>query len=411
MSAADGAYLLDHALIDGEAVEEVRIEVADGRISTMVLGPGPADPRTGSPVRVPGLTLPAAANAHSHAFHRLLRGHTQRDRGTFWSWREQMYAAAAELTPDSYRALAVQVYREMVAAGFGAVAEFHYLHHQADGTPYADPNEMGRALLDAADEAGIRIRLLDTCYLAAGIGRAPEGVQQRFSDGTAERWAERVEAFGDDRVAAAVHSVRAVPAEELEVIARWAAGRPLHVHLSEQPAENEECRAAYGCTPTELLADHGVLGPDTTVVHATHLADGDLALLGEAGCYACFCPTTERDLADGIGPSRELHEAGVRLTLGSDSQAVIDPFEEMRAVELDERLRTRRRGSWSAAELVRAATADGHASLGFSDGGRLAIGQRADLIVVDLDGWRTRGTGATAETVVFAASAADVRWL
>jgi len=351
------------------------------------------------------------ANCHSHAFHRALRGHTQTERGSFWTWREQMYRLAEELTPDSYQALATEVYREMRAAGITAVGEFHYLHHQANGRPYDDPNEMGRALLAAADDAGIRIRLLDTCYLAAGFGQDVEGVQRRFSDGDADRWAERVEAFGDDRVGAAIHSVRAVPRDQLKTVAAWAAAGavPLHVHLSEQVAENDACEAVHGLTPTQLLAEEGVLGPLTTAVHATHLTETDVRLLGESGTFACFCPTTERDLADGIGPSRFLHDAGSRLTLGSDSHAVIDLFEEMRAVEMHERLATQQRGHWSAVELLAAATYDGHASLGFPDAGRVAEGQRADLVTVDLDSWRTRGAGATPETLVFAATAADVR--
>ena len=153
--------------------------------------------------------------------------------------------------------------------------------------------------------------------------------------------------------------------------------------------------------------EEGVLGETTTLVHATHLTESDTRLIGEAGAFVCFCPTTERDLADGIGPSRALHEAGARLTLGSDSHAVIDLFEEMRGVEMHERLRTQQRGHWSAAELLDAATVTGHASLGFSDAGRIAVGQRADLRVLDLDSWRLRGAGATAEAVVFAATGAD----
>jgi formiminoglutamate deiminase len=372
----------EYALVGGEVLADVEIAVADGRIAEVRAGAGQPEVR--------GLTMPAMANCHSHAFHRALRARTQTERGTFWTWREQMYATAAELTPDTYFALARDVYAEMVATGIGAVGEFHYLHHQADGTPYDDPNEMGKALLAAADEAGIRIRLLDTCYLAAGIGREPEGVQRRFSDGDADRWAERVAAFDDPRVAVAIHSVRAVPREQLATVAKAAAGRPLHVHLSEQVAENQQCLDAYGLTPTQLLAEADALGPMTSAVHATHLTDTDVRLLGESRTRVCFCPTTERDLADGIGPARRLHEAGAVLTLGSDSHAVIDLFEEMRAVEMHERLASQERGHWSAAELLEA-------------------GRRADLVTVDLDTWRTRGTGASAETLVFAATGADVR--
>ncbi len=230
----------------------------------------------------------------------------------------------------------------------------------------------------------------------------------RYSDGDAHAWAERVAAFDDPRVGAAIHSVRAVPREQLKVIVEAAQGRPLHVHLSEQVAENEACVAAYGMTPTQLLAEAGALGPLTTAVHATHLTDDDIQLLGGSRTNVCFCPTTERDLADGIGPARRLHDAGATLTLGSDSHAVIDLIEEMRAVEMHERLASQQRGHWSAFELLAAATYAGHRSLGFDDAGRIAPGQRADLVTVDLDSIRTRGGGPTAETAVFAASAADV---
>jgi formiminoglutamate deiminase len=337
-----------------------------------------------------------------------------------------MYAVAGRLDPDSYFRLAVPVFREMVAAGFTSVGEFHYLHHQPDGTPYDDPNAMGHALLAAAQEAGIRIALLDACYLSAGFGKEVEGVQRRFSDGTADAWAERVGALvvpdagragpGARRagpgavLGAAIHSVRAVPADQLAPIVELAGSRsaPLHVHLSEQVAENTDCLAAYGVTPSRLLHDHGALGPHTTAVHATHLTDADVALLGGEATYTCFCPTTERDLGDGIGPSRALRRAGARLTLGSDSHAVVDPFEEMRAVELDERLASQERGHWTAAELLAAATTTGQASLGFADAGQIAVGQRADLVTLDTTSPRTAGTGADQQTAVFAASSEDV---
>ncbi len=418
------AYLLEHALLPDGVASGVRLEVVDGVITGVLDGlsshsTGVATDveslitrtsgESAAPIHLPGLTIPGLANCHSHAFHRALRGRTQAERGTFWTWREQMYAVAADLTPDSYFELARETYAEMRAVGITAVGEFHYLHHQPDGTPYADPNEMGRALLAAADDAGLRIRLLDACYLAAGFGRPPEGVQRRYSDGDAHAWAERVASLDDERVGVAIHSVRAVPPDQLAAVVEAAAGRPLHVHLSEQVAENDACLAATGRTPTQLLADAGALGPLTTAVHATHLTDDDVRLLGESGTRVCFCPTTERDLADGVGPSRRLHDAGAVLTLGSDSHAVIDPFEEMRAVELDERLVSQQRGHWAATELLAAATVDGHASLGFDDAGAIAVGRRADLVTVDLGTVRTRGCGATPETLVFAAGGADVR--
>jgi formiminoglutamate deiminase len=401
-------YLLEHAWVDGRVQDTVRVEVEHGRITAVE----PHSDRTGPLLR--GLTLPGFANTHSHAFHRALRGRTQTDRGTFWTWREQMYAVAGRLTPDTYYELAKATYAEMVAAGYTSVGEFHYLHHQPGGRPYEDPNAMGHALFAAAHEVGIRITLLDTLYLSSGFGAAPQGVQRRFSDGSAEAWHDRVAALtpppgADARVGVAAHSMRAVPAEALKAFAPYVEnGSPVHVHLSEQVKENADCMAAHGVTPTRLLADHGFLGPMTSAVHATHLTDEDIRLLGEAGAFASFCPTTERDLGDGIGPARALQEAGSTLTLGSDSHAVIDAFEEMRAVEMDERLATQARGHWTAAELLLAGTADGHRSLGFADAGSIAVGQRADLVTIDLASPRTAGTGGDEHTAVFAAGGADV---
>jgi formiminoglutamate deiminase len=203
------------------------------------------------------------------------------------------------------------------------------------------------------------------------------------------------------RIGAAIHSVRAVPAH---LLGELAGRRPLHVHLSEQPAENEQCRAVHGCTPTELLDRHGILGPDTTAVHATHLTDQDVKALGRSGTGICMCPTTERDLADGIGRARDLADAGSPISLGSDSHAVIDPFEEARALEMDERLATRRRGRFSVAELVAAAA--NHASIGWEDAGTIAVGGRADLVCVRLDSVRT--AGAEPEGAILAATASDV---
>jgi formiminoglutamate deiminase len=401
------AYLLERAWVDDRFRDDVLVEVADGRFTSVTPD---ADPPRAIPVR--GLVVPGLANTHSHAFHRALRGRTQRERGTFWTWRDQMYAVAARLDPDTYLALARATYREMAAAGITCVGEFHYLHHQPDGTPYADPNEMGLALVEAARQAGLRITLLDTIYLSSGFGAAPEGAQVRYSDGSVEAWGDRVDAVAGGPhavVGTAVHSVRAVPSADLDAVADRLGGRPFHVHLSEQVAENDGCLQAYGVTPARLLDDHGLLGPATSLVHATHLTDDDIELIGEAGAYASFCPTTERDLGDGIGPSRRLHDAGARLTLGSDSHAVIDLFEEMRAVELDERLATRQRGHWTAAELLAAATTDGHASLGWDDAGAIAVGRRADLVALDPASARTAGTGRDENTVVFAAAAEDVR--
>jgi formiminoglutamate deiminase len=399
----------------GRVSAGVVVEVADGRV--IAARPGAVAPPRAQ--HLAGLVLPGMANCHSHAFHRALRGRTHGGRGSFWTWREAMYEVAANLDPDRYHAVARGVFAEMALAGFTSVGEFHYLHRQPDGSPYDDPNEIAHALIAAAREAGLRIALLDACYLDGGFARELDPVQRRFSDGDAESWAARVEelcgsyAHADDVVVgAAIHSVRAVPRTQVPTVADWAARHdaPLHAHVSEQPAENEACLAAHGLTPTELLADAGALGPRSTAVHATHLSDHDTTTLGATNSHVCLCPTTERDLADGVGPADRLLAAGATLTLGSDSHAVVDPFEEARAVELDRRLVTGERGNVPTSALLHALTHDGHGSLGFKGAGELRPGARADLVAVDLASVRTAGATFehAAETVLFAATAADV---
>ncbi|MFC8595730.1 formimidoylglutamate deiminase [Streptomyces atroolivaceus] len=407
-------YWMSHAWLGTHVEPGVLLDVAGGRIAGVRTGIDTPPPGA-TPLH--GLTVPGLANTHSHAFHRALRSTVQVGSGTFWTWRELMYRTASRLTPDTYYDLARATYAEMALAGITAVGEFHYLHHAPGGTPYDDPNAMGEALIAAAAEAGIRITLLDTAYLAAGFGEKPSRHQLRFSDTTADAWAERASLLkGDDDlvvIGAAIHSVRAVPAGQLATVARWAQERavPLHVHLSEQTAENDACLAAHGRTPARLLADHGVLGPHTTGIHNTHLTAEDIELLGTSRTGTCMCPTTERDLADGIGPAAALQGAGSPLSLGSDSHAVIDLFEEARAMELNERLRTHVRGHWTAAALLRAASAEGHAALGRPDAGVLEPGAPADLATVALDSVRTAGPlpRLAAEAAVFAATAADVR--
>ena len=391
--------------------ERVLIEAEGERIAAVTEG---VDPPPGA-ARLDGITVPGLANGHSHAFHRALRGRTHRQGGDFWSWRELMYQVAGVLDPDRYLELATAVYAEMALAGICAVGEFHYLHHDPAGRPYADPNAMGEALAEAAGRAGVRLTLIDTCYLRAGLdGRPLAGAQVRFGDGDAGAWAERAGAFRERpgvRVAAGIHSVRAVDEAAMATVATWAADRaaPLHLHLSEQPAENQACLAATGRTPAALASSAGVLGPRTTAVHATHLTDEDVALLGASRTAVCLCPTTERDLADGVGPARALAAAGSPLCLGTDSNAVVDLFEEARAVELDERLVTGRRGHHAPAALLAAATEGGMAALGW-DAGRLAPGRLADLVTIGLDSVRLAGTrpAEVVDQVVFAATAADV---
>ncbi|ALG13546.1 formimidoylglutamate deiminase [Kibdelosporangium phytohabitans] len=390
-------YWCEHAWLDSSGVRSsVLVDVADGKITAVV----PDSPCPPDAHRLPGLVLPGFANAHSHAFHRALRGRTHADGGTFWTWRTGMYALAGKLDPGSYRKLATAVYAEMALAGVTCVGEFHYVHHAPGGAPYADPNAMAEALRQAASDAGIRVTLLDTCYLAGGIDQPLAEEQLRFSDGSVDAWASRVSSLRSDSVllaGAAIHSARAVPRAALpSLVSAWPSG-PLHVHLSEQPAENEACLAAYGLTPTELLAEAGALSPRTTAVHATHLSTKDISLLGSSGTGACFCPTTEADLADGIGPARELVDAGSPLSLGSDQHAVIDPLLEARAVEHGERLRTGRRGRFTPEELYTAMTA--HTSLGWPAG-------YADLVAISLDTPRT--AGCLPSQAMLVATASDV---
>ena len=407
-------YWCELAWLGAERAEPgLVIEVRGERIAALTRGVGTPP---GDAERLDGLTIPGLANAHSHAFQRVLRGRTHSGQGSFWTWRDQMYARAAVIDPDGYLALARATFAEMALAGITLVGEFHYLHRGPGGAPYLDANAMGDAVIEAAAQAGIRITLLDTCYLHGGIGRQPDDVQRRFADRDADAWARRVSSLDGGphaRVGAAIHSVRAVDPHSARTVVEWAAEgvRPLHAHVSEQPAENEEAFAAYGATPTQLLSEAGALSERFTAVHAIHVSDGDVALLGGAHACCCLCPTTERDLADGIGPARRLREAGASLALGSDSHAVIDPLEEARAVELDERLASGLRGIHRAPDLLRAATAGGYRSLGWPEAGRIEEGALADLATIALDGVRLAGTPQrhVIEAAVFAGSAADVR--
>ncbi|KAD3515313.1 amidohydrolase family protein [Arthrobacter yangruifuii] len=386
-----------------------------------------------------GVVFPAAANAHSHAFHRVLRGRTH-TAGDFWGWREQMYAAAGSLTPELYEQLATAVFAEMVVSGYTSVAEFHYVHHAPDGSPYPE-HRMETALARAAVAAGIRLTLLDACYLAGGFGAGSSGIggsgsagsgtkgsgtsrsgvpleprQQRFGDADADAWLDRfaslqaavAASFDPEQVSlgAALHSVRAVPEAALARIAeRLPAGIPLHIHLSEQPQENTDCLAATGLTPAGLLHRHGLLSRRLSAVHATHLTDADLALLGEAGATAVFCPTTEADLADGLGRAAGLRNAGVALALGSDQHAVVDPWQEMRALEYGERLRTGKRGTFTPAELHFAASDAGAAAQGRTAPG-LEPGKTCDLMAVNPHSVRTAGSDPG--QLALTATAADV---
>ncbi|WP_045074884.1 formimidoylglutamate deiminase [Psychromicrobium lacuslunae] len=365
--------------------------------------------------------FPAAVNAHSHAFHRVLRGRTHAKTGDFWTWRQQMYAAAKVLSPELYEQLATAVYAEMVTAGYSAVGEFHYLHHQPDGSPYPH-HDMEFALARAAQNAGIRLTLLDTCYLDGGfdLGAAaasapvgaripPNSVQRRFSDGDAKSWLKRLDSlraavaqeFDPEyvQIGAAVHSVRAVAPEQLRIIgAELDRQLPLHVHLSEQPQENADCLAATGLTPTALLAEADLLSPRLSAVHATHLTEQDIAMLGSAEATVVMCPTTEADLADGIGPALELMQAGVRLAIGSDQHAVVDPWLEIRALEYGERLRSGVRGRFTSLQLLEIA----------HHGGLRSLGRSEDNDIQQISGDSVRTVGSRSAQLAMSATAQDV---
>ena len=390
----------ERAWLGGDDVEQgVVLEIEGASVSSVTTGVSgcPSDA-----ARRGGVTLPGFVNAHSHVFHRALRGRTQRGAGTFWTWRAQMYDLASRVDPDSLHALARATYAEMALAGITTVTEFHYLHHGTGGRPYADPNAMGHAVVAAAEDVGLRLLLVDACYLQGGIERPLEGVQLRFGDGTADAWAERVDAIdlrGQARLGAAIHSVRAVAPDAMNQVVAWAGSHvaPLHAHVSEQPAENAACFDAYGMSPTQLLHDARALGDRFTAVHAIHVSDDDIGLL--RGSTVCVCPTTERDLADGIAPSGLLRDGGVNLAVGSDSNAVVDLLEEARAIELDTRLASGERGTHSAVELLRTATG----------GAAIAAGAPADLVTIGTDSVRLAGAPADlVGAIVFAGSAADV---
>jgi formiminoglutamate deiminase len=417
-------------VLPGGVQQNVVIDLGDdGTLEGLAAG------RADAPVDLRlGTVVPALANTHSHAFHRLLRGRTNTGGGDFWHWRTRMYAVASLLDPELMFEVAALVYAEMVAAGYASVGEFHYLHHTEAGRPYP-AHDMELALAAAAEQAGIRLTLLDTLYLHGGFGQPLRPDQRRFGDGSVARWLARWydlrtalhHAHPATTLGAAVHSVRAVSADEIaEAVQGLPHDVPLHAHLSEQPAENDDCRAATGLSPAALLRRAGALSPRTTVVHATHLTDDDVGVLGAAGVFVAMCPTTEGDLGDGLGRARALADAGASITIGSDQNITIDPYEELRLVERGARLASGRRGVFTPGELWTMGTADGHRALGqpapctlgqpasctlgqpaSAAADQLAIGSALDI--VELDDASARTLGCRPEELVMTASASDVR--
>lgn len=388
----------------------VEVDPASGRIARVHEDFDPARPGPGpAPVRLPGkAVLPGFVNAHSHAFQRLIRGRTQRppanggEDADFWTWREAMYGVAEALTPEDVYHVSRFCFLEMMRTGVTAVGEFHYLHHQPDGAPYPDPNELALNVLAAAGSVGLRIVLLNVCYAAGGIDQGLGRRQRRFGAPSLDEYLDRtaaLEAAVSGRPGATVgvapHSLRAVPRDWLPALRSWARerGMPFHLHLSEQPAEVEAVEAAYGARPVEVLGEDGLLDEALTAVHATHLSDREVALLGAAGANVCACPTTERDLGDGFLRGLDLLEAGAHISLGTDSHTNLDFLEEMRLIEYHERLLRLRRAVITvergdrrlvAPPLLRMATVSGARALAL-DAGRIEAGALADLVAVDLD--------------------------
>ncbi len=323
------------------------------------------------------LVLPGMATAHSHAFQRALRGRTQRREnspGSFWSWRDLMYTLAAQLDPDDMYHIAYFAFAELTMSGVTAVGEFHYIHHTPDGTPYADRLTMSDAVIHAAHDAGIRLTLLRTAYFQDGPGDTPTPVQRRFCDASVDQVLRDVEALAQRYVAyplvhvgLAAHSLRAVARPQLGALAAYARRHalPFHMHVAEQPREVDICLDTYGVRPGVLLADDGILDKRFVAVHATHLTPEEMSMLGATQAFVCLCRTTERDLGDGLPDTAALVRAGAKLCVGVDSYTSSDAFDELRAVEYDERSRTlTRHAAVDAPMLLAAVTRQGYAALG-----------------------------------------------
>lgn len=335
------------------------------------------------------LLLDALSTAHSHAFQRGMRGAAQRRAGAgtredFWSWRGAMYRAALALTPESIEAVSRIAFRDLHRAGVRTVGEFHYVHHQPDGTPYAERTILADAVVRAAKAEGLRVSLLRVAYHRAGPGREAEPGQKRFCDPDVEHVLRDVETlrakYKDDpdvRVGVAPHSVRAVPPEWIRELAAYATKEklPFHMHVAEQPREIEECISETGKRPLELIADMGGLSERFVAVHATHLADNEAKLLGGARAFACLCPTTEADLGDGLPNLEALRASGARLCTGIDSHIITDPIADLRALETLERLRTQKRVTFDpkprtpAEQLWEEGSRSGALACGFDDAG------------------------------------------
>jgi formimidoylglutamate deiminase len=352
--------------------------------------------------------LPGLVNAHSHAFQRVIRGRTEHrshhTTDSFWTWREQMYAAANRLGPEEIYNAARLAFLEMALTGITAVGEFHYIHHAPDGSTYDDPNLLAREVIRAAHDVGIRIALLRVAYARSGFGLEANPQQIRFIEQSPDTYIKHLEQLLDapelksDMAWAGVapHSVRAVPLDYLKTIVAFANEHslPVHMHVAEQPAEVRACIEEYGRSPVALLDTEGLLSKRFTAVHAIHVTPKAIASMGNAGAIVCACPTTERNLGDGVVPVDGYFDADVRVSLGTDSQVQIDLLEDARELEYHLRLQKTARNvlapvdddssSALARRLFECATINGAESIGF-DGGKLEPGAPADFFTVDLD--------------------------
>ena len=387
------AWLPDLVYVDGR-FQSGRAVVCDssGRIVELTDNPTNAT-RLGGRAMLPGMV-----NAHSHAFQRMIRGRTehrsQHSTDSFWTWREQMYSAANTIEPEDLYTVSRLAFREMALTGITAVGEFHYIHHSRDGSPYSDPNLLEREVIRAARDVGIRIALLRVAYARAGYQTDPNPQQVRFIEDTPDIYLKNLEQLldvNDDMawIGVAPHSVRAVPLDYLKTIVAFANERalPVHMHVAEQPAEVSACNAEYGRSPVALLETEGLLSKRFTAVHAIHVTPKDVASLARNGSVVCACPTTERNLGDGVVPVDTYFDAGVRVSLGSDSQTQIDLLEDARELEYHLRLQKLERNVLApmlAERLFDCATVNGAASIGF-DGGRIKPGAPADFFTVDLE--------------------------
>ena len=344
------------------------------------------------------IALPGMPNLHSHAFQRAMagmaeaRGHSA---DSFWTWREAMYRFVGRIGPQQLRDIAAMAQVEMLESGFTRVGEFHYLHHDVTGAPFADSAEMSRAVIDAASETGIALTHLPVFYAFAGFGRrAPEESQRRFVtdlDGFAqlvEDCRQATSALPDAVVGVAPHSLRAVDVAQLRAVAALADGAPIHIHIAEQSREVEECLAHHGARPVEWLLDHAPVGPDWCLVHATHIEEREISGIAKSGAVVGLCPITEANLGDGIFPASDFLAARGRIGVGSDSNVLIDLTEELRLLEYGQRLTRRARNVLASDEirstgmrLFDAALAGGSRALGASGG--IATGNSADIVALD----------------------------